>query len=74
MFDPIILQKIDSINRCVARIEQKRPGTLQLLQNDIDLQDIITVNLERAVQQCVDIAMIVLSYRELPVPSTIWSR
>lgn len=71
MPDPVILQKIDSLNRCIARIEQKRPESLSILQKDIDLQDIIAINLERAVQQCVDIALNILSYRELPVPSTM---
>jgi uncharacterized protein YutE (UPF0331/DUF86 family) len=71
MPDPVILQKIDSLNRCIARIEEKRPASLSILQENIDLQDIVAINLERAVQQCVDIAMNILSFRELPVPSTM---
>jgi uncharacterized protein YutE (UPF0331/DUF86 family) len=71
MRDPVILQKIESLSRCIARIEQKRPSSLLQLEQDLDLQDIISINLERAVQQCIDIAMVILSNRELPVPGTM---
>ena len=71
MADPLVAQKIDSLIRCVNRIEEKRPISLLVMENDIDLQDIIAVNLERAVQQCVDCAMIVLSNLGAPVPTTM---
>jgi uncharacterized protein YutE (UPF0331/DUF86 family) len=71
MVDPVILQKIDSLSRCIARIEKKRPQSLLDLEQDIDLQDIIAINLERAVQQCVDIAMYLLSDGDQPVPSSM---
>jgi uncharacterized protein YutE (UPF0331/DUF86 family) len=71
MPDQLIVKKIDSLSRCIARIEQKRLATYETLENDIDLQDIISVNLERAVQQCVDSAMIVLSNSGAGVPETM---
>ena len=51
-----ILNKIASLKRCVERIEDKVPETSQKLQSDHDLQDIVSLNLQRAVQICVDIA------------------
>lgn len=42
----------------------------RLLQ-DQDIQDIISLNIERAVQQCVDIAMIILSDQDTPVPASM---
>jgi len=71
MADVLIMQKMDALSRCVARIEQKRPASLSMFEEDIDAQDIISVNLERAVQQCVDAAMIILSNLGAPVPATM---
>lgn len=71
MPDQLIVKKIESLSRCIARIEQKRPVTFEELENNIDLQDIISINLERAVQQCVDSAMIVLSNSGAGVPETM---
>ena len=52
----IILDKLSSLKRCVERIESKAPQTSAVLRADLDLQDIISLNLQRAVQVCVDIA------------------
>ncbi len=41
-------EKIESLRRCIQRIEDKKPET-------VDLQDILALNLIRAVQFCVDI-------------------
>jgi len=51
----------------VSRIEQKKPLGIEQLMIDFDIQDIITLNLERAVQQCIDIAMIALSNETRPI-------
>ncbi|NOX32309.1 MAG: DUF86 domain-containing protein [Deltaproteobacteria bacterium] len=51
-----ILNKIASLKRCIGRIEDKIPKTSRQLKSDYDLQDIVSLNLQRAVQVCVDIA------------------
>jgi len=51
-----ILRKIASLKRCIDRIEEKIPETSEKLQTDYDSQDIVSLNLQRAVQICVDIA------------------
>ena len=56
----IIFRKLDSLARCIHRIEAKRPASVECLMQDIDIQDILSVNLERAVQICVDIGAHVL--------------
>lgn len=71
MADHIISQKISSLARCISRIEEKRPESIEELINSYDLQDIISVNLERAIQQSVDIALIVLSNMEVTTPATM---
>lgn len=67
----ILLTKLDSLQRCLDRIAAKTPGCVEILQNDFDLQDIIALNLERAVQVCVDIASHVLAQFSSPAPATM---
>lgn len=55
MTDDVIRGKLESLSRCIGRIAEKRPGSAEILMADYDLQDIIAVNLERAVRLCVDI-------------------
>jgi uncharacterized protein YutE (UPF0331/DUF86 family) len=56
MEQEIILDKLASLKRCVERVESKTPQTSKELTDNLDLQDIISLNLQRAVQICVDIA------------------
>lgn len=69
--NPIVEAKLTSLRRCVARIEEKRPPSLDALESDPDLQDILAVNLERAVQLCVDVALHVIAASDRPVPRTM---
>lgn len=60
--DPLILsEKLESLRRCIARIEERRTDSAADLAADVDLQDILTLNLTRAVQLCVDMAAHILT-------------
>jgi len=60
--DPdIVRNKLESLHRCLSRIADKNPETVRDLEDDIDAQDILVLNLERAVQICVDIGSHVLA-------------
>jgi uncharacterized protein YutE (UPF0331/DUF86 family) len=52
----IIATKIETIRRCIKRIKEHTPGCHEDLIEDYDFQDIISLNLERAIQASVDIA------------------
>lgn len=67
----VIDEKLESLRRCIDRIESRCPETAALLAADADLQDIVALNLTRAVQICVDIASVVLSTSQLPPPDTM---
>jgi len=67
----IIMRKLDSLARCVSRIEEKRPATLEQLIHDIDTQDILSINLERALQVSVDIGTHVIADLLVPPPKTM---
>jgi uncharacterized protein YutE (UPF0331/DUF86 family) len=59
------------LRRCIQRIEAKRPPKVEDLKNDYDAQDIIALNLTRAVQLSVDIAAHLIASRDAPVPMTM---
>lgn len=67
----IVARKLDSLQRCLARIRDKCPATVDALATNPDLQDIVVLNLSRAVQLCVDLALHALSDSGLPPPDTM---
>lgn len=72
--DTIVLtEKLESLRRCVQRIEEKRPQHIDQLKQNIDLQDILVLDLTRAVQLCIDIGSHILSHTSCPAPQTMGS-
>ena len=70
--DPLIVErKLDSLQRCLARLHAKAPTSVEQLQGDIDLQDVLVLNLSRAVQLCVDLAAHVIAGLDLAPPNTM---
>jgi uncharacterized protein YutE (UPF0331/DUF86 family) len=67
----LINRKVDSLLRCIQRIQTKCPSTAGQLKEDVDAQDVIVLNLSRAVQLCVDIASHCLSHTNQPIPNTM---
>jgi len=67
----VIEQKLESLRRCLRRIETKCPADATTLLADIDLQDIISLNLSRAVQISVDIGAHLIAGMEVPHPDTM---
>jgi uncharacterized protein YutE (UPF0331/DUF86 family) len=67
----LIEEKLEALRRCVARIEEKCPRSAEQLAADPDLQDIVALNLVRAVQLCVDVASHILAETEVPAPATM---
>lgn len=67
----VIEQKLESLRRCLRRIETKCPADATTLVADIDLQDIISLNLSRAVQISVDIGAHLIAGMEVPPPDTM---
>lgn len=67
----VIRAKQDSIVRCIERIQSKADLPLDALQEDYDAQDVIVLNLERAIQQACDIACMVLTESSERVPETM---
>ena len=67
----VIDQKLESLRRCLVRIQEKFPACADELQTNLDLQDIIALNLSRAVQLSVDIGSHIISTMNMPAPETM---
>lgn len=67
----VVEQKLESLRRCLHRIETKCPADASTLAGDMDLQDIIALNLSRAVQISVDIGAHLIAGMEVPPPETM---
>ena len=52
----VIDAKLRELSRRLRRVEAKQPASLKQLAADEDLQDILTRNLELAIQTCIDVA------------------
>lgn len=67
----IILYKLESLDRYIKRLKSKKPSNIETFRTDHDLQDIIVLNLERAVLMCVDIASYIIAELEVRAPMTM---
>ena len=67
----VIEQKLESLRRCLARIEAKCPQEAAALAADADVQDIVSLNLTRAVQLAVDIGAHLIAGMAVLPPDTM---
>ncbi|WP_394809716.1 DUF86 domain-containing protein [Nitrosomonas sp.] len=67
----ILTEKLESLRRCIQRIDDKKPDNINVLIQSLDLQDILVINLTRAVQLCVDIGSHIISTANQPSPQTM---
>ncbi len=68
MADDVILNKAGSIERCLRRITEEFAGDRQNLAANQTKQDAIVLNLQRACETAIDLAMYVISQRRLGLP------
>jgi uncharacterized protein YutE (UPF0331/DUF86 family) len=69
--EQLLQEKADVVVRCLGRVKTKAPTSLSALTTDLDAQDIIVLNLERAIQACVDMASHIIAYTSLPPAPTM---
>lgn len=68
MADEILLQKTATIERCLARIHEEYQGHESVLETDITRQDAIVLNLQRACEAAIDVAMHATRTQQLGLP------
>ncbi len=70
--DPVIVrEKRESLRRCVARVEERTPPDVASLTGVADIQDIVVLNLTRAIQLWVDIGSHIIGDAEVAAPRTM---
>ena len=67
----VISAKLETLRRCTQRIKDRTPSSAAILAENYDLQDIISLNLERSVQTCVDLASHIIAESDLPAPASM---
>lgn len=67
----VIELKLESLRRCLQRVAEKCPSDPVQLSRDLDLQDIVTLNLTRAVQLCVDLGAHLIADLDVLPPDTM---
>lgn len=63
----VLIEKVNQIQACLARIHSKVNDDVSRL-DDLDIQDIVVLNLQRAIQVAIDIAFHILSTEKLGLP------
>ena len=68
MSDDVLLNKAEIIERCIARIQDIYSGDSSNLRSDQNKQDAIILNIERACQASIDMAMRAVKIKRLGLP------
>jgi uncharacterized protein YutE (UPF0331/DUF86 family) len=66
--DDVVLNKAATIERCIARVREEYSGDDRNLLEDQRRQDSIILNLQRACEAAIDLAMHVVRTRRLGIP------
>lgn len=70
MIDDIILNKIETIKRCIDRINEEYVGFEDEFYQNYTKQDSIILNLERLSQATIDISTHIIRVEEFGIPKT----
>lgn len=70
MVDPVILRKVESIERCLKRVRDDYVGFEERFLNEQMRQDAVLLNLQRACGLSIDLANHFIKIRSLGVPDS----
>ena len=68
MADDVILNKAGVIERCIARVREEYDGNDENLMSNFTRQDSIILNLQRACEATIDLAMHLVKVKKLGIP------
>lgn len=68
MVDDVVLNKAAIIERCILRVEDEYGGDSAALRGDLTRQDSIVLNLQRAAEASIDLALHLVRVRRLGLP------
>jgi uncharacterized protein YutE (UPF0331/DUF86 family) len=66
----VVIEKINSIQNCLKRIHDTVKGNFEHL-HQLDTQDIVVLNLQRAIQLTIDMAAYIVSMERLGIPKSL---
>lgn len=66
--DDVVLNKVATIERCLARVQEEYAGRPENLEHDITRQDSIILNIQRACEASIDLAMHLVRRFALGIP------
>lgn len=67
MKDDVVINKMETINRCIQRIHDVYADDPENLKN-LTKQDSIVLNMQRACEACIDLGMHVIAEKRLEIP------
>lgn len=67
----IVVTKIANIQKSIDRLKEKKGLDLDAFSQDRDMQDIVLLNLQTAIQGCIDIASHIISDNNWGVPGSL---
>ncbi len=67
----VVDRKLEALHLALGRVRARRGATPEELAGDADRQDVVVLNLSRAVQLCVDVSMHLLVASGQPAPVTM---
>ena len=68
MADDVLINKAQTIEKCIQRVREVYGANPAGLEKDFNLQDVIILNLQRACEAAIDMASHVVRQRRLGVP------
>ncbi len=71
MDEVIVQEKLESLRHCILRVQERTPPTAAGFAEEPDAQDIVVLNLTRAIQLCVDIGNHLVSDTDSAAPATM---
>jgi len=66
--DNVLINKVAMIERCLKRIDEEYVGQEGELETNFSRQDPIILNLQRACEAAIDVAMHIVRVRKLGIP------
>ncbi|MEI8358695.1 MAG: DUF86 domain-containing protein [Deltaproteobacteria bacterium] len=70
MTSDVVLVKLATIDRCLERIRSVTRGDPEAV-NDLDVEEIVVLNLQRAIQATIDLAAHVIAGRNWGLPDSL---
>ena len=67
----VVVAKIANIHKSLGRLKEKQGVDLKSFSMDRDIQDIVLLNLQTAIQGCIDIASHIISDNNWGVPGSL---